>query len=295
VPDLDEFKTLVKETLEAMIAHGDFLEYNEISENPRRGTGPLLYTAPVSFVARESGAAILLGVAPDQLFPLPNELEVRIEYVNHVRRLKPLPNEDLHSELIQLGLVEVSYDGWLKAPPFEDSAKHVLYFDRLMDGAQPSREVPGLSLLDPQSPVRFYPGRWVQPRSQTGRFVGRRRQAYGADLWCYVQIRNGHPERLIDLPLASNQWRGCDEAWWLQMAIDVQRGEPQLFRIRPGPGRTVVMELFSPVPMWATKRWDAVGEPIPTSGCLLAYRLPDTEAEEEIQFARKALWLDELR
>ena len=295
VDDLDAAKGLVEETLEAIIAHGDILEYRDVADDQRHGAGPMLYAAPASFVSRRSGAAILLGVASDQLSALPDELEARIEFVNHVRRLRPLPNEDLASELVELGLIEVSYESWLKAPPTATPAQHITSLGRLLDAAQPSREVPGLSLLDPERPVRYYRGRWVEPRSYTGRFVGRRNQAYGADLWCYVRLRDGHPDRLIDRPVVGGRWRGCDEAWRLQMAIDAQRGDPQRFRIRPEPGGTVVLELFSPVPMWARRRWDAVGELVPSPGCLFAFRLTAAESEEELRFAREALWLEELR
>jgi hypothetical protein len=109
-----------------------------------------------------------------------------------------------------------------------------------------------------------------------------------------MEMRDGNPERLIDFPLAGSRWRGCDEAWHLQMAIDAQRGEPQQYRIRIGPGNTRVIELFSPVPMWARRKWDAVGEPVSTSGCLFAYRLAESEIAEELRFAHEVLWLDEV-
>ena len=294
VDDLATIKDLVEETLEAMIAHGDILEHGDIEGEPAYGATSLLYAAPASFVARESGAVILLGVASDQLSALPDDLEARIEYVNHLRRLTPVPGEDLRSEILQFGLLEISYSGWLRCPPRETCAQHVARLDRLLDAAQPSRDVPGLSLLDPTRGVRYYRGRWVEPRAQSGRFVARRSQAYGADLWCYLEIRDGNPERLIDLPAGGSRWRGCDEAWHLQMAIDAQRGEPQRFRIRPGPEGARVLEFFSPVPMWARRRWDAVGEPVSASGCLFAYRLAEAELAEEMRFAREALWLDEM-
>jgi hypothetical protein len=47
--------------------------------------------------------------------------------------------------------------------------------------------------------------------------------------------------------------------------------------------------------MWARRRWDAVGEPVLGAGCLFAYRLTAAEADEEVLFARHALWLEELR
>lgn len=294
IDDLEGIKNVAEDVLDAMIAYGDIVEYRDINGDLEHGTAPLLYVAPASFVARESGAILLLGIASDQLSALPDDLEARIEYVNHVRRLSPASGEDLRTVLSELGLIEISSRDWLRAPPIETAVEHLARLDRLLDSAQPSREVPGLSLLDPQRPVRYYRGRWVQPRSQSGRFVARRSQAYGSQLWCYVQLREGRPERLIDLPVAGSRWRGYDEAWRLQMAIDAQREEPQRFRIRPGPGGTYVMEFFSPVPMWAQRRWDAIGEPVLNSGCLFAYRLAEAEVTEELRFARDVLWLSDM-
>jgi len=294
VGDLEAVKVLVEDTLDAMTAHGDILECKDVEASAGRETSALLYAAPAAFVARQSGAVILLGIASDQLSALPDDLEARIEYVNHLRRLSPFPGENLTDSLIQLGLIELSYDDWLRMPPIETAEQHLLRLDRLLDTTQPSREIPGLLLLDPERSVRYYRGRWVEPRSQSGRFVARRSQAYGAQLWSYVQLLNGNPERLIDLPISGGRWRGCDEAWRLQMAIDAKRGKPQRLRIGSGPGGTSIIEFFSPVPMWARRKWDAVGEPVSGSGCLFAYRLADTEREEELRFAREALWLDEL-
>jgi hypothetical protein len=294
VENVEDVKGVVEGTLEAMIAHGDILEQRDVEEDSAHGVAMLLYTAPASFVARESGAVILLGVTSDQLSALPDEIEARIEYVGHLRRLSPLPGDDLRAELGQLGLMEISNDRWLKAPKSETPAQHLSRIDRLLDAAQPSRDVPGLLLLDPERPIRYYRGRWVEARSQSGRFVTRRSQAYGAQLWSYTQLRDGNPERLIDFPVGGSRWRGCDEAWRLQMAIDAQRGEPQRFRVRPGLGDARVIEFFSPVPMWAQRRWDAVGEPVPSSGCLFAYRLAQAELAEEVRFAREELWLEEL-
>lgn len=294
VDDLEAVKAVVEDTLDAMIAHGDILEYDDVEEGPRQKNSATLYAAPAAFVTRKSGTVILLGIASDQLSALPDELDARIEYVNHLRRLSPTPGENLRGDLAQLGLIELAYTDWLRMPPVETAEQHLLRADHLLDAVQPSRDVPGLLLLDSERPVRYYRGRWVEPRSQSGRFVARRSQAYGTQLWCYVQLLNGNPERLTDFPIAGSQWRGCDEAWRLQMAIDAQRGEPQRFRVRPGPGDTGVVEFFSPVPMWARRRWDAIGEPVPSSGCLFAYRLAETELAEEIRFVREALWLAEL-
>jgi hypothetical protein len=292
VPDLDKVKELVEDTLDAMVAHGDVLEQPEVQDGSPSAR-VLLYAAPASFVVRQSGLVVLLGVAADQLSPLPEELERRIQYFGHVRRLTPSEGEDLRSELRQLGLLELTSDAWLKGPMPSAASQTVAANDRALDRVAPSRDIPGLLLLDPTKPVHYYRGRWAEPKAQTGHFVARRQQAYGADLWCYVKLTNGQPERMIDLPPRGSRWRGCDEAWHLQMAIDAQRGSAQRFRVTPG-GDAVVLEFFSPAPAWARRRWDAIGEPVPSAGSLFAYRIPKTEIEEERRFAREALWLEEM-
>lgn len=292
--DPEATKLLVEETLEAMIAHGDIHEHPEIGEGLGHSGRPLLYAGPPSFILRQSGTAIVLGVATDQLSALPDELESRIEYINHVRRLVVLPGEDLRGDLTELGLLELSYGPWLKSPPPGPPEDHVSRIDGLLDATSPSRDIPGLLLLDSTRPVHYYRNRWVEPRLHSGRFVARRTRTYGADLWCYVHLRDGHPERMLDFPLAGSPWRGCDEAWHMQLAIDAQRGTPQKFRVLQGVGGTRVLQLFSPVPMWARRRWDSVGEPALSSGCLFAYRFTDVELAEELRFAEKGLWLDEL-
>ena len=294
VEDIDTFRDSVWDTLEAMIAHGDFFEHADIEEPSTPSNATLVYGAPVRFVARDSGSVILLGISSNQSSPLPSDLAHRIEYVKHLRRLSPMPNEDLRAVLPQLGLAEVSYSHWLQSPGDETPQQHVSRLDELLDSGPHSGAVPELSILDPEQPVRYYRGRWREVRSDSGRFVARRGQAYGSNLWCYVELRNGEPERLLDFPLSSSRLRGCDEAWRLQLAIDAQRGFPQHFRLLRDTGDATVVQFFSPVPAWAQRRWDAVGEPVKTQGCLFSYRLDESELVEELRFARNALWLGEL-
>jgi len=294
VADVNTLRDTVETALEAMVAHGDLLEQRDVAGEPERQRRMLIYAAPPSFVIRPSGAALLIGIAPDQLSALPEELGAHIKYANHIRRLSADATNDLRSELLQLGLLELPVNTWLNAPSRETSAQNLSRMDRLLDVAGASGDIPGLTILDPARPVRYYRGRWIETRSQSGRFVGRRNQAYGADLWCYVEVRDGHPERFIDLPLAGSRARGCDEAWRLQMAIDAERRDPQRFRLRLSPGGGRVVEFFSPVPMWARRRWDSVGELAGSSGCLFAYRFPESEVVEELRFVHDMLWLAEL-
>lgn len=293
VDNLDEVKQLAEETLEALIAHGDIFEFSHIAEEQESTPRVTLYAAPPSFVARASGTILLLGIASDQLSALPDDLQKRVETENYVRQLVPIEGEDLRSELLELGLIELSNDVWLKSPPIESPSNHLARMNQALDAVPASRDVPGLVLLDSDKPVHYYRGRWVEPKTQSGRYVARRKQAYGADLWCYVQMHDGRPERLVDLPLQATRWRGCDEAWRLQMAIDAVRGAPQQFRVQSTAGKSSVIQLFSPIPMWARRRWDAVGEPVPSTGCLFAYRISDRELPEELEFATGVLWLNQ--
>jgi len=295
VSDFDEHRKEVDETLEAMIAHGDFLEHDDFDDSADSRISGLLYAAPASFVSRQSGMTILLGIASDHRSALTEEFENRIEYFGHLRLLRPESGENLRADLLGLGLIEISYREWLNAPFKESPGQYLSRFDEYLDKAPPSGEVMGLELLDPERPVNYYPDRWVDPKSQTGRFVARRDQAYGAKLWSFVEMKNGQPTGLIDLPVTGGKWRGCDAAWHLQMAIDKERGEPQRYRMtEDSGGESVLVEFFSPIPMWARKRFDAIGEPTDGVGRLFAYRIPKSEISEEAINLQEGLWMAEL-
>lgn len=294
VEDLASVQIMAQDTLETMIGHGDLLENCDIEEDSDFGTATLLFSAPLSFVSRDGGSTILLGIPSSQSSGIPPELAGRIEHNGHVRRLYSVQGEDLATELRQMGYIEIPSNQWLQVPPRHAPEQHIDRMDRLLNSSGPSGDVPGLTLLDWASPVRYYRGRWTSPSSQNGRFVARRSQLFGADLWCYIEMRDGRPQRVVDLPIGGSRWRGCDEAWHLQMAIDAQREEAQQFRVVPGPEGNGTMQFFSPVPMWAQRRLDAIGEKVSVPGCLFAYRLGKVDMPEEMRFVRNYLWLEEL-
>lgn len=293
VEDLEEMRARVEETLEAMVSHGDLLEFRELDADSGRDRA-VLSAAPAAFVSRETGALFLVGIFGDQLSALPEDLAIRINHVGHTRRLIPKAGENLRETLKQHGLLEIPFDDWLREPQSGKPAALISRYDHLLDLGRPSGDVPGLRLLDGERSVGYYRDRWVPPHRQSGRFVARRDQAYGAPLWCYVQVTNGEPQALVDLPLSKSRWRGCDEAWHLQMAIDATRGHPQRLAIRVGPEDTRIMAFFSPVPMWAQRRWDAVGARVRSERCLFAYRIAEDELPQELRFIHRALWLDQL-
>lgn len=291
IEDMEETRGIVRETLEALVALGDLLEHRDIESDEISRTAVLLYAAPPSFVSRDSGTTILLGISTPAL----DSFADRIEYEGHLRRLSPNLGQDLDAELEQLGFSEIPIDQWLQAPQRETPTQHLAHLDRLLDAVQSSGEVAGLSVLDWDSPVCFYRGRWTSAGSLSGRFVARRSQAYGGDLWCYLEMNDGRTVRLLDLPLPDSRWRGCDEAWRLQMAIDASRGSAQVFSILPGSGNSYVMQFFSPLPRWARRRLDSIGHLVSIPGCLFAYGLAEAELAEEVHFAKEVLWLEELK
>jgi hypothetical protein len=290
VSDVTALKAGAEGVLESLIGHGDLVEVRR-EHTDGGASATMLYAAPPGFVHRQSGAVLLLGVACDHLTALPEELERRIEHVGHVRRLRPDAGEDLAQMLRELGLLSVSMDQWGKAPPSVSASELLVRHTTALQAEPRSGDVPGLRILNPHGKVTYYKGRWGEPRGHTGFRVGRREQAYGSDLWCHVRLVNGRAERLVDFPSLKSRWRGCDEAWRLLMAMDAHAGHPQVYRSQRSASGSTEVQFFSPVPMWAQRRWDAVGRPLRQSGCLFAYEFSENEAEEELRYARETLWM----
>ena len=287
---------LIESTLEALIAYGDLVESRAVALDQPNNPTTLLYLTPPTFVARNDGSIFLLGIAPDDFSPLPADYAKRIEYDGHVRRISAQADESLPSCLSEFGFFELSMEQWLRTPPPEPATHHLLRLNDVVSRAAAAGSIADIRILDPAKSVRYYPGRWAPLRSQTGMFVARRPQAWGADLWCYIQVENGQVAKLVDFPQFEKRWRACDEAWRLQAAIDACNLTPQNYRIRPGPTRsTSILDLFSPLPQWAQRRWDFLGRPVPRSGSLFSYVLPAAALDEEIAFMKNVLWLIDIR
>ncbi len=285
----------VDETIDSLVAHGDLVEHDDISREFTR-SAIVLNRAPLSFIRRSSGACILLGVAPDGISLLPDFLQEKILY-NNFSRVIPADaaDDDVSQHLLGLGFVELPYKAWLKCPSPTAPDKYIASIDHYLSSslANSTSAIEGLRILDPSTTIEYYPDRWVMPKEHTGRFIGRRPQAYGADLWCYVELEYGQPSRFLDLPLPGSRWRGCDEAWQLQAAIDASNRRPQQYEVRDGASGLKILCLFLPMPSWIQRRWALVGTPVPRYQCLTAFRFRTDEIEEEIRFAKEHLWLSE--
>ena len=249
-----------------------------------------MFAAPPSFVVRRSGGIFLLGVVSDQETFLPQSLASRISHEGCARVIAPEPDEDLSAELREQSLQQLSEDAWLRSPKAERPEDVLNRFEHQLATQPPSGAVNDLQILDPAQSVTYYRGRWTTPRSQTGSFVARRPQEFGAPIWCFAALEEGTLVRLLDLPLKKTRWRGCDVAWHLQMAIDHCRKSPQLYRRRQD-GDGVRMDFFSPVPEWSQRRLMIIGHPLPPKHSLMSFRIPAAEIETEEDFLRERLWL----
>ena len=282
----EELTEAVDAAVEALISQRDLLQLPEVGAPP--GAPELVYLAPPSFVRRESGACIVLGVARDGSQFLPPDLLAQVERRGHLRVLPA--SIDAAQELRDVGLVELAMDTWLEAPQAGDPAGAVQKARARLGSSHSTLQADTLTILDPTRPVRYYRGRWRTPKSHTGIFVSRRPQTYGADLWTVVKLEQGRVTASYDLPVDGGP-RGCDEAWRLQAAIDAKRGSPQEVEVVDGPTGDALLRFFSPLPAWAQRRLSAVADPNPLPGALNTYRLGQGEIDEELAWLGSAMWL----
>lgn len=292
VTEAADTKGLVDSTLEEMVVNGDLLELKNPIEMDVAGQRGILYLAPLTFVQRESYLIILFGIPTDNMM-FPSDIEERIEYSGALRYIRTLASEDLVSRLVEVGFMQVSQDTWLKSPAPETATQHLNRVNALLDSSTSSREIPGLQILNSSKPVRNWKSRWEPLYKQDGRFVGRRQQLYGADLWCYVEVVNGRTTRLVDFPLPGTRWRGFDNACQLQAAIDAVSNNHQVFEIRKRMDGAE-FHFFSPVPSWAVRRWETLGQKVALERpctSLFCYEIPSDEAGQEISYCRERLWL----
>jgi hypothetical protein len=293
--DTEPLREMIETCLEGLLVVGDLLELGQVSVDDPNVKGTWVFAAPPAFIMRPSGTAFLVGISADEVSPLPPALASRIEYRSFTRTLSPahmsaIPIRDL---LAETGMLELPERVWLRAPAeaapagFRDAM-----FARLA-GRGASGAIEDLEMIDPATSVAYYRGRWTKPKRQTGIFVARRPQTYGAPIWCLARLINGEPRQILDLPLQDKhaaQWRGCDAAWHLQMAIDHCNGAPQKYRRRPANG-DAVLDFFSPLPVWARRRLMVIGRPEPRDRSLFSYFVPQRELAAEEEFLQRRLWL----
>lgn len=289
-PRPDDFRERIEQIVEDLVAAGDLLELSNVATIDESVRQTWVFAAPPAFVARPSGSVFLIGLAPDEASPVPAALRGRLRFEGSTRVIDPVDGENLVSTLRDQGLRQLSAEAWLRLPKAEDAKSHRASADAKLATQGPSGDIAGLRIRDTERPANWYADRWVGPGKRSGRFVIRRPQDYGADLWGYAELVDGAAARLVDLPPPGNRWRGCDMAWRLQMAIDHCRGFPQRYRARPNGGY-IRFDFFSPIPIWARRRLAVIGRPVAADRCLLSFLLPAKEAAAEEEFLQCYLFL----
>lgn len=287
VDDLD--RETVVEALDAIVMSGDLLELRQPGERTR-----LLFLGPPSFVEKQPGEYLLIGVRPRST-ALVNEASEDIEVIHdaHTRSvvLDPATGQ---ATLIAARLHQISKEQWTKAPRIEPATQ---VLDRLRAQLAVERApgvVTGLTIIDPSRPMHFYKGRWNEPaEDHTGIFTGRRPQAYGAPIWCAIEMAGGVPQSVLDLPVDSNIAPGWDEARRIQAALDAENHTPQTLRVRRGSsGGGTFFDFFAPLPTWAERYLAISGWPAPKGPkSLFTYCLPVAAADDAEQFLSASLWM----
>ncbi len=287
----DSLPAAIDDAIEALIVGGDLLELADVVVDDSEVKQTWVFAAPPSFVVRpKSGSVFLVGIVADQDTFVPSTLTERVHHRGYTRVLESRPGEDLPHRLQELGLQQLSDRAWLKAPRIENPADMLSRHERLLDSQLPITDIRDIQILDSTRPVTYYRGRWTDPTDQNGTFVARRPQEFGAPIWCLVELRDGNPFRLLDLPLPRTRWRGCDAAWHLQTAIDYGRNVPQRYRRRVD-GDGIRFDFFSPLPQWSERRLMILGRPVPPDACLFSYVVPADESDSEEAFLQQNLWL----
>ncbi|MBC9937036.1 MULTISPECIES: hypothetical protein [unclassified Leucobacter] len=277
--------------LDRLVGAGDLIELRREEDRSFR----LLYLGPPSYIEKEPGTYLIFGVRPYGVALVDFDLAPLVERERHTRTIH-LDDVDAPGRLADAGLGRVDRDRWVSKPRAEGPESLLARIKDRIGAASASGNIEGLQVLDPRTKVRYYRGRWRAPKpGDTGDFVARRPQAYGADLWCAVRLVEGSPTKLVEFPVDNPVVPGRDEAWRLQLAIDAVRGAPQRFAIETiGSGNAVIVKFFSPVPGFAERYLQLVGLALETQGALFAYRVPAGALPDLKQLLTDMLWMETL-
>lgn len=281
----------LNELVDRLVAGGDLLE---LPDRTGDRAGRLVFLGPPSFIEKAAGVYLVSGTRPFGATLVPPDIKLTAEGHMRIAVLEPSEGE---ARLRSVGLHKISKSHWAGLPARVPAEEFLRQYRQRLAVARPAGGVAGLSIIDPSRDVTYYRGRWRVPAApDTGDFIGRRPQAYGADLWTFVRVADGAPERLLDLPVDFAVTPGRDDAWRIQAAIDASRDAPQLFRVRAVPGEQAelayIIDFFSPLPTWADRYLELVGSAVDRAhGALFSYRLPADELSGLQSVLTETLWM----
>ncbi len=116
VEDRSTIEERLADLTDKLIVTGDLLELNQVTTDDPDVKGTWLFAAPPSFVARPDGTIFLLGLATDEVTPLPASLAESVVHEGVVRVLVPEAPQDARAVLLDLGWLELPPGAWLKHP-----------------------------------------------------------------------------------------------------------------------------------------------------------------------------------
>lgn len=291
-PAGDLSRDVLADLLDLLVSAGDLLELRQSGDAP----GRLLYLGPPSYVERRPGQYLLLGIHPFGAPLVSSDLAGAIQYEGHTRTIE-LPPDQAADQLSELGLRVIRPGQWARRPPQVPPGELIRQMRARLSAASPAGAVEDLTIIGSPAKAAYYRGRWrpLEP-ADSGLFVARRPQAYGADLWCVALVAGGTPIRLLDLPADDPAAPGHDEAWRVQAALDAAAGSPQVFRVGgtvgtgANAGRTV--DFFFPLPRWGERYLQLAGMAVPKSrGALFSYRVHEDALPDLTGFLASMLWM----
>lgn len=290
VPDTDSLRTRIGQVLENLIATGDLLEPGQVTHADEWPKG-FLFPAPPSFAMLSSDMAQLFGIASEEELEGPLELQGRIAHDGAARRVTAKPGESLKAQLRVAGLRELSMEAWLREPATESATEFLAAARTRLRRAEPAdATIDGLEIFD-SSAGGIYSDCWDVPGNRSGVFVARRPGAYGNNFWMLVELNGGRIVQSTHLPLTGSPFRGCDEAWRTQLALDSVSGRPQRYRVRR-EAITAHLDMLFPVPLWAHRHLLVIGRQVPALKSICSYQVPEGLLSEARNFLEQKLWLE---
>ena len=289
--DKSSLEMKIDAAIDALLVCGDIIQLSSRDTyEPDDGEG-FLYTAPPSFLQRDNGRILIIGVGFDDATFLPDSLLNRISITNFSRFIDPISDEDLPKILLELGLRQINRQTWVTAPLAETPGKHLECFKDILVRDGGSANIPELSIYSPDNSCTTYHQGWMPLDKQTGHYIARRPQAYGSAIWCFIEIIRGRVNAIIDFPIKGTRLRGCDIAWRLQHAIDANINQPLNYYVEKLEDK-IQFNFKIPIPLWAQQRLILMGELVhPSRGYVIAFQIPESESATEEKFLQEQLWL----
>jgi hypothetical protein len=283
----------IRETIESLLALGDLVE---VCDEGQETNETAVYLAPNSFVELTAGLIVLLGGYQNVKRLIPTSIDAELSHVWYTRRLHVTNADVVRETLLDFGFLKLRPEFWLRSPDGLTAPEQARRYDEALSRLElrPAL-IEEVLILDTNVDVKRYSRRWSPLQGQTGRFVGRRPQAFGSRLWCYMEVANGMVVRHIDLPHFEQHSSAFDEAWHLQLGLDSLNGTPQLFSVRAGAqsGERVI-DIYSLLPSWALRRWNSLGLPVQDKAAWFSFAIQEKYVQTEIDFATERLWLKQV-